>query len=364
MFYSQIDLLCYIARNIKITTMKKVLLLTSLGLITSLSNAQITLTMQNATPQVGDNFAFKQISNPSIGSLETQNGPNQTWDYSSVSGTSIPDEVLDFVSPSTLNNNSYFPSATCGTSGASVQGNAAENYYKTSADGFELKGATISANGNLSVTVNDEGMYLLKYPMTYLTSYTDSLKASSYSVAMGQTGDPLPRKGVSTITGDGYGDLILPYGTVHNVLRVKVEREYADYIFGNPSFTNIETSYYYYTDYGNFMIAARTKLTINGMSAADAFIYRSQSTFPNLSADLFTPAAKTTIYPNPANSTISFSDLPEHTFVQIMNIQGKVVKSIDMSTQKSIDISTLESGIYFAKLESLKENETIKFVKQ
>jgi len=70
------------------------------------------------------------------------------------------------------------------------------------------------------------------------------------------------------------------------------------------------------------------------------------------------------IYPNPANETIIIDGLQAGK-IEIINLQGQVIKNIDVSNEKtSIDISKLSGGVYTMKI---KTNEGIivkKLIKQ
>jgi len=60
------------------------------------------------------------------------------------------------------------------------------------------------------------------------------------------------------------------------------------------------------------------------------------------------------IYPNPTNGIINFDKVGNITKVEITDISGKIVKTF---SNKNIDISELNSGIYFLKIKT--DNETV-----
>lgn len=61
-----------------------------------------------------------------------------------------------------------------------------------------------------------------------------------------------------------------------------------------------------------------------------------------------------TVFPNPAHGyvTINFGDYnTENCFIEIFSIQGKILKSVDLNSEKSgFSIENLNTGIYFYKL--------------
>ena len=71
---------------------------------------------------------------------------------------------------------------------------------------------------------------------------------------------------------------------------------------------------------------------------------------------------KLTIYPNPANTSISFQNTEEISEISIFDLQGKLYKK-DIVFQNNYDISALLSGIYILKLQTENGVKIAKFVK-
>ena len=72
------------------------------------------------------------------------------------------------------------------------------------------------------------------------------------------------------------------------------------------------------------------------------------------------------IFPNPAQDelNLNLSLLKDIQTIQIITATGKVIRTIDPSTAKSaIDISQLESGIYFVAIATSKGISNQKFIK-
>ena len=69
------------------------------------------------------------------------------------------------------------------------------------------------------------------------------------------------------------------------------------------------------------------------------------------------------IYPNPTNREITIESA-ENTTVQLLNIQGQVIKEIRIKTEKeTIDMSELEANIYFLKAENNNDFKLTKVIK-
>jgi hypothetical protein len=85
---------------------------------------------------------------------------------------------------------------------------------------------------------------------------------------------------------------------------------------------------------------------------------------PNLTTGVANQNSKPQIkiYPNPANEQITIQGISKEARVEIYNVSGQLVKSIQ-SPSTSIDISQLEKGFYFLKVTSEGKSQTLKFVK-
>jgi hypothetical protein len=60
----------------------------------------------------------------------------------------------------------------------------------------------------------------------------------------------------------------------------------------------------------------------------------------------YTTASNLDVYPNPTTGVVTFKNLEGVTSVQVMNLAGQVVLTADL-TNNTLDMSQLESGIYF-----------------
>lgn len=75
---------------------------------------------------------------------------------------------------------------------------------------------------------------------------------------------------------------------------------------------------------------------------------------------------KLSIYPNPTNNVLNFStaDLTEITDISLFDISGKVINAKFDLNAKTIDVSNLQSGVYFVKFTNDHESITKKFIKK
>lgn len=71
------------------------------------------------------------------------------------------------------------------------------------------------------------------------------------------------------------------------------------------------------------------------------------------------------LYPNPANNILNFnvSEDVQISSIAIMDVTGKVINSSYNLNQKTIDVSNIQSGVYFVRFTSENKTVTKKFIK-
>jgi len=72
------------------------------------------------------------------------------------------------------------------------------------------------------------------------------------------------------------------------------------------------------------------------------------------------PFSSVSIFPSPVTHSLQISNNNEESEYEIINLLGKIVKNGVVLKQNSIDVSELNSGIYFIKIS---KNKAIKFIK-
>lgn len=317
--------------------MKKHYFLPAILLFTSLINAQITLTSVTSTPTLGDTYKYVIVSNYSFD--VSQSGANQIWDFSLATGT---EDTYSFINVPNSSEPSTFPSANLVLVSAT---NNSESYMSTLSSGISIEGAYLA--GTIRAIYSDKQEYL-KFPITYNDVFNETFSGTVENISAGQTYD---RVGTIEITADGYGDLILPYTTINNVLRIKVEIVSTDTFMG---FTLPETttiSYFWFDTLNKNYLATISEVYNLGSLISSHAYYLSET-------DLVLDVTKSNfsensifVYPNPAqnyatiNST-SFSKIP----ATIYDIKGAKIKTIDIENgENKIDTSNLLSGVYIIK---------------
>jgi len=276
---------------------------------------------------------------------------NQIWDFSNIADTSSRIVNWNYTNTSTFEYDSLFPHATMGV--LDINGSNSERYYKIDSLGIEEVGKNAPGIGYQKFT---KGISKLKFPLTLNSQYTDSI----YGIAVYLPDDTIEVNGVSIITGDGFGELVLPYGTIDQVLRIKVESQIDQYHDGTFFQTEFLTDYYYYTIDNNNLIATAHYAQINGGNISRRnFLYQSESSLNHFNTNEFSFNDDLILYPNPSKDYITIGNLKEQSIVTIYDINGKIVKS---SSQNHINISHLSPGYYMVHISTPFETQVQKLM--
>ena len=310
-------------------------------LICAISSAQPTITATGTNPVIGNSFTYTTTSYFAPGSA----GANQTWNFSSSTGTS--GGPSNCVTVGSTPNGSSFPNANIAfhNTGASNY-----SYQKTSATACQNYGV-VSSTGVILSYSNPED--LSRFPFTYNDTYTDP-----WSVTFINGGYTYYRTGTTSITADGYGTVITPTGTFSNALKIHMVQTYQDSAdIGVPyiiSYVNDE--YLWYANGTNASLAACFSIAVNGGTPSQSGFYVGTPVGVN---DINQYLNSFNLSPNPAisNITIGFN-LTEDKKVEakLFNSLGQQVlnsipgNGIQGSNTMSFDIATLPDGIYFAQI--------------
>lgn len=303
-------------------------------------NAQITLTSGDHTPSIGDDFQYNSVNSPNVDVTPT--GANQTWDFSSLSGNNLTIDYIDLSSSQAPND---YSSADIVESDGS-----AENYFVSNSSEYTNLG-TFSP-GVTQVIYNDP-REVLKFPMDYNDSYSETFSGTAENIAAGQTFD---RAGDIEIDVDGYGQLYLPYDTIQNVLKVRSVLNYSDEQGGMNVASYTDTIIRWFNAPTNVMIASYSVNYSNGNQMLQQATYMSESDISTFLEEEEAPEeALFSIRPNPASEQL-FVEAPgdrweEGAQVRIFDMSGKQVMehSLRGSSIERLDISELEEGIYLVR---------------
>lgn len=105
----------------------------------------------------------------------------------------------------------------------------------------------------------------------------------------------------------------------------------------------------------------------NGANSATCYTLSVARTSAAVFAEEESIPATYSIYPNPTKDklAISSSNPDELLKVEVLDLNGKVLSTVELKNNRVIDVSDMSSGIYFVKIRSMSnEVTTIKFVKE
>lgn len=116
---------------------------------------------------------------------------------------------------------------------------------------------------------------------------------------------------------------------------------------------------------GTYTITVTHKGTLNN----DLQNYSLIVSGPEVSLDaeqFITNKASVNIFPNPTSDVLNFdmSDMTEVSQIQIIDLMGKVIRTNFDLNQKSINVSSLQTGVYFIKFTTNNQIITKKFIKK
>jgi len=331
-------------------------------LFASAVNAQIILN-SDRKPVVGDSFTTSNMD--TTGVTEGASGSNITWDFSNVTATG-QQFIAQYVDPSEAPGDSLFPDA-----------DVAINYDELSYSFYDTESNTVHSLGmafeDFSIVyLNTEKV--AEYPFTFNSTFLDNFQAE-YELEEGLI---VRHIGITQFTGDAFGNIILPDGSNHAALRVKIFRQTADtmFVMGFPlSTTEVKaTTYKWYTSESKFPVfgISYLEININGNITTDKQVDYNTETPTDVddkSPQIVNGFELLQNYPNPFNPSTKiswYSSVGSHQTLKIYNVLGtEVATLVDEykpagSYEVDFDASKLSSGVYLYRLQSGSETMTKK----
>lgn len=304
-----------------------------------------TLDQGNNGPVVGDEFIQHQGDYMDPGPA----GAGQTWNFAALQ-TDATLTTTGLV-PSAAPNGSAFTGATV----AFDAGSGAYLFLKTSATGLENVGAYA-----LSISlVYQDPEQIMKYPCNFNTTWTDTWSSNFTS-----GGFPVARSGTSTGLADGTGTLITPYGTISNVLRVKLHQVYTDNIGGLMTVNYDATNYYFYKPGVHFALVQFNNLTSSASAPQTYAAWLDESSVG------IQEALRNTIgldlFPNPATDQVSvvFGSASGNITLEVTDGMGRMVdveqlRSNGAITRHELDLARLALGLYQVRVTDADGNQGV-----
>lgn len=315
--------------------------------------AQPVITATDITPLVGETISYNtDISLEAVYfSGPGPAGAGVTWDFHSMpalggissatymlcSATPFCDSFIgsdlagySIMTRPTWADTAYFYVATSST-------------YNTSLGSYDYTGSQFNFYKNRGI----------KMPIVYGDQYMDSGFHKQCATC------PNEFDNTDTLTVDGYGTLILPGGTVTNVLRIRMAPDTAN--------THYQEFYWFSADYHNMLMYMAIQYAFGTDTVVyNNFAYRSVLT-PSAIHDV-DQKIEIKASPNPVadHTNISFN-LPDATnaMLVLVDATGRVIQTITSLTQGDntipVNTSTLPAGIYLLRLQTVTGSTTQKF---
>lgn len=304
--------------------MKKLILLSSCYFIATAVIAQPTIQSSDFYPTIGESFSLNYGSYISPGSA----GNNVTWDLSGMTSSSV-------VTVTALAANPSF----AGTDMTLTYSGQSSLYVDFTTTEYNINGM-FQIPTSATITYSDPMKYY-EFPMSIGEAYTDNFEATFTS-----GGFLFTRTGTISNEVDGYGTLITPQGTYTNVLRVHSVQEYTD-VFDMGSMDVVIDNYTWIkAGIHNEIAMVQTMTSDVGSGSSAYYISNTLGIDKNELSSL-------KVYPNPSNDQITVSNSDRIDFVEISDLNGKIVYTANTgSLVEVIDISRLENGIYYLTIHS------------
>lgn len=284
---------------------------------------------------------YQHADASSLGSLTPgPAGANVSWDFSQYSSAATTSQTM-YNCPGNTNCSS-FPGAN-----KMIGSNNGNSYSYLSYSNNELStlGSKNTGTGGTTLYTFDNPKLELKFPVTYLQSFTDSWTGYSTPAGTSETGS-------HTITVDAYGTLKTPLGTFPNTLRIKRVLNVTNNTTGSPAINSVVEMYTWISaDYsGTLLTIGFADVTITGSPTTHtrSFTYGNNNlvlSVENVKADQ--PNAD--VYPNPGSDFITVSSREIIDKMELTNAEGRKVGEVN-KTEK-INISGLPAGVYYLKID-------------
>lgn len=340
--------------------MKKFLLAILFLSVAKIQSQSLILTQAAFEPIIGDTNRTWAIDTTAYGSglNVASTGSSNVWNYASLNATSNG-ITSPYVNPSTI------PSATAYAGCTVVQKQTALNtYYKSVSSPspqVEFMGITSSS---LTMNFTNTAVFA-RFPFAYNDVVTDNF-AGNFSTTVPFTISGTA-SGNATITADGAGTLIIPTGTLNNVLRVKSYQN--TNLNGGLVNGNIkQTTYSFYHASQKFPVLSINYQTISitgaGSPTVSGQVLGNKNNFVVGVGENSINSFNYAVYPNPVTDVLNLSidQSTEPRSLKVINQIGQTVYAGDYSAK--VDVSQLNTGIYIIEVSTLKGVARKKFMKE
>lgn len=330
----------YLVQQIELHMNMKFTLVSILVLVHCELDGQ-TLNQANTGPIPGDTYTVQRGPYAAQGA----SGNGQTWDHSDL--ISLGATSFGYVTPASTGVATSFPGSTVALPFPGVPGSYV--FYNVTSTGLYQLGARQSGS---TLFYNDSEM-LIPFPCSFGTTWVDDF-TSNYT----NGGQPGLRSGFISGEADATGTLILPYGSIQNVIRLHITESSEDYISGVPYFTYDSDHYLYYKPGFHGPIFGIYQTTSSTFGNPTEVNYTQWADADDVSVqDLIENSIGVEVFPIPADDrmTINFSSQGGTIQFDVVDLHGRTIHQETRSAssgldQHVLDVSRFAPGIYHLRL--------------
>lgn len=326
----------------------------------------LTLTKAVNEPIVGDFERRKGFDSTSA--LSNSAGSNQTWNFTSLTSNTAAVVLNTYTTPASVPGYTAFSNFSTATIGK-TDGTVGE-FYKSTTSTYEMLGMAPSSSLALSFT---NTAIVAQWPITNTYSLTDAVSGNiKVNIIFPSTG---PFNGTQNVSAIGTGTLQLPNGiTLNDCMLLKSALTGTGSVViltvtANATITSTGYNYYHASQKFPVLSIVYSTTSVKTGTAAPNVTNNVNITINN---DVFAGIKEygvlhqASVYPNPAQNfiTVDLAGLKEAT-IEIFDLSGKIMFSEKISENKNkINISSLNSGMYFIRTSDETKYSVQKFIKQ
>lgn len=318
--------------------MKKIYLSILAVLSVFAASAQLTLTKAANEPVIGD--LDKRTGYDSSIVIPKNTGTGQVWNFTSfVSSMSAGSYTTSYINPTSAPNASLFPTATIAS--FELGGNNYE-FNKSSGSIYEYLGRYDVGSPELMVFSNPGT--LRSWPISY-----GSISTDSWAALQTNSSGTMSMVGNVTVAATGAGTVILPNGKVHaNCLQV-IESITLTVTSGTMVVSGNMKNIFYYSSSSKHPIFEMYYESFPGDPLKFGASANTDALYTSVNENVDVVESAVT-FPNPVKDVLHFS-IPLNeaiSTIEVMDLQGRNVLS--MNYANSINVESLEQGLYVVKL--------------
>jgi hypothetical protein len=344
-----------------ITTAMKTLLLSLSGLILTLGlTGQTPITRADIVTSIGTTFEYRAAPIVSQG----EGGENVTWDFSNLVNQGSQNYLI--VDTTGLLGISLFEDPNLAWKRGAQD---IFDYYQISNEKLQAVGSYAFDNSYFDYT---NPLTLVEFPIDILDTYTDEYDFDYDLLVV--TGNAT---GNIDFLVDGYGTLIMPWGTVSNAYRVKFtvdQTEVFDAGQGQQTsnYTSVNYSWYAPGFPGEIMRITDGTISVNGQEVPNQVTQYLSEFGLSIGEAESLDLKNFKVYPNPSNDIVSVQfDWfgADNLNLKVYDIRGRVMVQNQLANQgggqilHTVDVSGLPAGYYLLVIESSEGIKTQKISK-